>query len=62
MGASGSLHGMAQVRDETGSELPCLYFHYASQAADLILDAPSLPSNFYLNLLDWSCRNIVPLA
>lgn len=32
------------------------------KAAELILDAPDLPANFYLNLLDWSCRNVVAIG
>lgn len=32
------------------------------QAAELVLDAPDLPANFYLNVLDWSCRNVVAIG
>ena len=35
---------------------------YIAQAPERILDAPELLDDFYLNLLDWSERNIVAIA
>lgn len=32
------------------------------QAAERILDAPDLVDDYYLNLLDWSCGNVVAVA
>jgi len=32
---------------------------YISQSPERILDAPELVNDFYLNLLDWSCDNIL---
>ena len=32
------------------------------QAADRILDAPEIVNNFYLNLLDWSSKNVMAVA
>ncbi|GJP29906.1 hypothetical protein CLOM_g20366 [Closterium sp. NIES-68] len=30
--------------------------------ADLVLDAPEMPDNFYLNLLDWSSKGVVAIG
>ncbi|MED6275860.1 ubiquitin-protein transferase activating protein, partial [Characodon lateralis] len=35
---------------------------YISSSPDRILDAPDLRNDFYLNLLDWSSRNILAVA
>uniref|UniRef100_A0A3P9N3Q3 Cell division cycle 20 homolog n=1 Tax=Poecilia reticulata TaxID=8081 RepID=A0A3P9N3Q3_POERE len=35
---------------------------YISSAPDKILDAPGLRNDFYLNLLDWSSRNVLAVA
>ncbi|CAK6966889.1 cell division cycle protein 20 homolog [Scomber scombrus] len=35
---------------------------YISSAPDRILDAPQLRNDFYLNLLDWSSRNVLAVA
>ncbi|XP_070830752.1 cell division cycle protein 20 homolog isoform X1 [Chaetodon trifascialis] len=35
---------------------------YISSAPDRILDAPELRNDFYLNLLDWSSRNVIAVA
>ena len=35
---------------------------FIPQAADRILDAPDLRSDFYLNTLDWSASNVVAIA
>ncbi|KAM4605617.1 cell division cycle protein 20 homolog [Polymixia lowei] len=35
---------------------------YISSVPDRILDAPDLRNDFYLNLLDWSSRNIIAVA
>lgn len=32
------------------------------QSPDRILDAPDLVDDYYLNLLDWGCNNIVAVA
>lgn len=32
------------------------------QSPDRILDAPELVDDYYLNLLDWSCNNVVAVA
>uniref|UniRef100_A0A3B3UYZ8 Cell division cycle 20 homolog n=1 Tax=Poecilia latipinna TaxID=48699 RepID=A0A3B3UYZ8_9TELE len=35
---------------------------YISSTPDKILDAPGLRNDFYLNLLDWSSRNVIAVA
>ena len=35
---------------------------YISQSPERILDAPELVNDFYLNLLDWSCDNILAVG
>jgi len=35
---------------------------YISSTPDRILDAPQLRNDFYLNLLDWSSRNVLAVA
>lgn len=37
-------------------------FRHIPQAPDRILDAPELLDDYYLNLLDWSCSNVVAVA
>eukprot|EP00983_Pelagomonas_calceolata_P091811 1157592-Pelagomonas_calceolata.AAC.4 len=41
--------------------LACLYRHIP-QTQERILDAPDLVDDYYLNLLDWSCNNVVSAA
>lgn len=35
---------------------------YISQSPERILDAPELVNDFYLNLVDWSCDNVLAVA
>ncbi|KAA8521250.1 hypothetical protein F0562_011913 [Nyssa sinensis] len=35
---------------------------YIPQSSERTLDAPELPDDFYLNLLDWGCGNILAIA
>ena len=32
------------------------------QSAEMVLDAPGLPDDFYINLLDWSSANVVAIG
>lgn len=37
----------------------CVKCRHIPQTQDRILDAPDLVDDYYLNLLDWSCNNVV---
>lgn len=41
---------------------PKIHHRYIPQSADRILDAPNLVDDYYLNVLDWSCNNILAVA
>merc|ERR1712166_47535 len=61
--ASGSIWALARRdRDPLLSTTKQKPVRYIAQAPERILDAPELLDNFYLNLLDWSQRNIVAIA
>eukprot|EP00249_Psilotum_nudum_P010942 c22863_g1_i1 orf=394-1122(+) len=38
------------------------HYRYIPQSPERILDAPELVDDYYLNLLDWSCKNVVAVA
>jgi len=61
--ASGSIWALARRdRDPLLSTTKQKPVRYIAQAPERILDAPELLDDFYLNLLDWSQRNIVAIA
>ncbi|KAK3227095.1 hypothetical protein Dsin_006957 [Dipteronia sinensis] len=35
---------------------------YIPQSSEKTLDAPDIQDNFYLNLLDWGCLNVLAIA
>ncbi|KAL2653120.1 hypothetical protein R1flu_021248 [Riccia fluitans] len=37
-------------------------YRHIPRASDRVLDAPELVDDYYLNLLDWSCKNVVAVA
>ncbi|KAL3684928.1 hypothetical protein R1sor_002950 [Riccia sorocarpa] len=39
-----------------------LSYRNIPKASDRVLDAPDLVDDYYLNLLDWSCKNVVAVA
>eukprot|EP01018_Ginkgo_biloba_P032864 Gb_04004 [translate_table: standard] len=38
------------------------YYRHVPQSAERILDAPDMVDDYYLNLLDWSCNDVVAIA
>ena len=40
----------------------CINSRHIAQAPERILDAPGIVDDYYLNLLDWNCRNILAVA
>ncbi|XP_022746692.1 cell division cycle 20.2, cofactor of APC complex-like [Durio zibethinus] len=60
-----TLDGNGMVHRETGSphqSKPIKKKRHISQAADRTLDAPEILDDFYLNLLDWGCNNVLAIA
>eukprot|EP00658_Telonema_sp_P-2_P034410 TRINITY_DN25127_c0_g1_i2.p1 TRINITY_DN25127_c0_g1~~TRINITY_DN25127_c0_g1_i2.p1 ORF type:complete len:234 (-),score=55.86 TRINITY_DN25127_c0_g1_i2:139-840(-) len=61
--AAGSIWSLARRdRDPLLSTAKVKPVRYIPQAPERILDAPELLDDFYLNLLDWSQRNVVAIA
>ena len=44
------------------SDLHCWCLGFLIQSAERTLDAPELLDDYYLNLLDWSSKNVVSIA
>jgi cell division cycle protein 20 (cofactor of APC complex) len=40
----------------------CINSRHIAQAPERILDAPGMKDDYYLNLLDWNCKNILAVA
>lgn len=54
--------GLCATLSHTHLHTPALINHtcrHIPQTQDRILDAPDLVDDYYLNLLDWSCNNVV---
>jgi len=49
-------------RSRSGSNPAMLASRHIAQAPERILDAPGMVDDYYLNLLDWSSRNILAVA
>ncbi|KAJ7514154.1 hypothetical protein O6H91_23G030800 [Diphasiastrum complanatum] len=53
-----SLHEYAALNDINSSPS----YRHISSTPERILDAPDLKDDYYLNLIDWSCQNILAVA
>ncbi|KAH9326901.1 hypothetical protein KI387_007079, partial [Taxus chinensis] len=40
----------------------CKSYRHIPESPERVLDAPDLLDDYYLNLLDWSCKNVVAIA
>jgi len=49
-------------RARSGSNSSTICYRHISQAPERVLDAPGMIDDYYLNLLDWNCRNILAVA
>ncbi|XP_072312215.1 cell division cycle protein 20 homolog [Eucyclogobius newberryi] len=58
----GSKNNWKVLNSQTTTRVSTKKTRYISSTADKVLDAPEIRNDFYLNLIDWSSRNVLVVA